>query len=68
MTVTAWVLLRQGSIILSKRTKKPRMVISANKFGCVTLEKISGDGITVYCTGDRYLFLPTGMIIKQEIL
>jgi hypothetical protein len=39
MTVTAWGLLRQGSIILSKRTKKPRMVIGANKFGCVTLEK-----------------------------
>jgi hypothetical protein len=68
MTKEQWFSLKPGSVIRGKKSKRLRLVVNVNRFGAITIIRASGSGTTVYVTGDKYLFEPTGWKLKEDSL
>lgn len=54
-----WYSLKPGSIVANNKGKNPRVVISVSTSGGIRLPSTrdrAGQGYTVYCSGDKYMF------------
>lgn len=59
-----WRSLRTGDTIYSRKTMLPRKILHATGSGSITLQKIKGDGQTIYADCDRANFVIMGSTLN----
>lgn len=69
MTRQQWNTLQAGSIIKTKAgtLRKVLKISKIHSNVCITLDKVKGEGITVYVVGDKYLFDKLPLRLKEQL-